>query len=156
MCGRIKTSPKFVARTAFESEIEFLAVVKSKLDDASGMTMENHGTAWQLEHSIPRQAYDFDNPEDVRRCWSAENLEAMTPAKNAEKWVYLHDEILAKLGRDRFPVAWNGEFPTEAFKKEFYARVLAEKELAAVEEAGPSEEPQESDSSDESEEESDA
>lgn len=157
MSGDLKTSPTFIARTSFESESEFLSVVKSKLDVASGMTMENHGTVWHLEHSIPRQAYDFDNPEDVRRCWSAENLEAMTPEKNAEKWVYLHDETLAKVGRDRFPVAWNGEFPTEAFKKEFYARVLAEKQLDAVEEAGPSEEAPESDLCDDSmEEESDA
>lgn len=39
-----------------------------------GMTMENYGTVWSIAHKIPQAYYDFDDPEEVRRCNARANL----------------------------------------------------------------------------------
>ena len=41
----------------------------------------------------------------------------MTNAANAEKWASSKTDTDAEAGVECFPVAWNGQFPDEAFKK---------------------------------------
>ena len=127
--GRYMTSPTFIQRTSFDSEAEFLGAVTATFPDDGSMTFDNYGDAWELDHRIPREAYDFGNPEDIRRCWSAKNVQALTPTANMQKSFKLLDDQLLFVGRENFPVAWNNEFPTEPLKEEFYRRVKAEKEV---------------------------
>ena len=124
--GSIQTSPTFVQRTGFESAEDFLSVVYETFVTGV-MTFSNHGTAWHLDHKIPREAYDFDNPVDIKRCWSAKNVHAMTPAANMEKSWKLIDQYVAEAGVENFPVAWQGKFPDNDFKIAHAAKMMAQK-----------------------------
>jgi hypothetical protein len=136
--GRIMTSPTFIARTGFASETEFLSAVEATF--APGMTFANHGTVWELDHKIPREAYDFDDPEDVKRCWSPKNVHALTKAANMEKSWKLVDQYILEAGLECLPVAWNGKFPDTDFKIAHAAKMTARKILddEAAEEEQPS------------------
>lgn len=123
LSGRRETSPTFLDSTGFASEAEFRSVVESSFKD--GMSWENYGVAWHIDHKIPRQAYDLDNPEDVKRCWSPRNVEALTPEANLSKSWKLVDQSLAESGVENFPVSWNGVFPDQDFKNEHAARMMA-------------------------------
>jgi len=131
--GRFKTSPTFLERTSFTSEAQYLSVLEATF--APGMTFSNHGPVWETEHKIPREAYDFDDPEDVKRCWSAKNVHAMTVADNLEKSWKLLDEYITAVGVENFPKAWNGQFPDAAFKTTHNAKMMAWKMLADEEAA---------------------
>lgn len=57
------------------------------------MTLENQGvrrcgddynTKWHIGHRIPRAVFDSANIEDMRRCWSRENLYAQCARTNVE------------------------------------------------------------------------
>ena len=132
--GSIETSPTFVARTGFASEVEFLAAVKATF--APGMTLDNHGVVWELDHKIPREAYDFDDPEDVKRCWSAPNVHALTPEANKEKSWKLVDQYVVEAGIERFPASWNLKWPDHDFKVEHAAKMMMRKILEDEENAG--------------------
>jgi hypothetical protein len=125
--GSQKTSPSFIERTGFASEAAFLAAVEATF--APGMTFANNGTVWELDHKIPREAYDFDDPEDVRRSWSPKNVHALTKAANLEKSWKLIDQYVAEAGVETFPVAWNGKFPDADFKNAHAAKMMAWKIL---------------------------
>jgi hypothetical protein len=136
--GRIKTSPTFVERTGFASEAEFLAAVEATFQP--GMTFANNGTVWELDHNVPREAYDFDDPEDIKRCWSPKNVHALTCSANAEKSWKLIDQYILEAGLECLPVAWNGKFPDNDFKIAHDANMTARKILddEAAEEEQPS------------------
>ena len=130
-----KTSPTFLERTGFASEQEFFDAVEATFHLVPGAKWDNYGTVWQLDHKIPREAYDFNNPEDIKRCWSAKNVHAMTPEANKEKSWKLEDRYIAEAGVECYPLAWDGKAPDEAFKKAHTEKMLAPKSV----EAGPSE-----------------
>jgi len=136
--GQINTSPTFLERTSFESEKEFINVLEATF--APGMTRANHGTAWQVEHKIPRDAYDFDDPEDIKRCWSIKNVHTMTPEANTKKSWKLLDEYITAAGFENFPKAWNGKFPDAAFKAAHNAKMMAQKAIDDEPEEEPPEE----------------
>jgi len=125
--GRHMTSPKFLQRTSFASEQEFFDVLEATFTPV--MNFKNHGAVWEVEHKIPREAYDFDDPEDVKCCWSAKNVHAMTVVGNDEKSWKLVDEYIAAAGVENFPKAWNGQFPDAAFKAAHNAKMVAHKAL---------------------------
>ncbi len=125
--GRCMTSPKFLQRTSFASEQEFFDVLEATF--ASGMDFKNHGAVWEVEHKIPREAYDFDDPEDVKRCWSVKNVHVMTVAANDGKSWKLIDEYITSAGVENFPKAWNNKFPDAAFKAAHNAKMLAQKAI---------------------------
>ena len=127
LLGRGETSPKFIKRTSFTSEVQYLGVVKATF--APGMNFANHGTVWELDHKIPREAYNFEDPEDAKRCWSVKNVHAMTVADNKAKHWYLVDEYITAAGVENFPKAWNGKFPDAAFKADHNAKMLAQKAI---------------------------
>jgi len=125
--GRSMTSPTFLERSSFTSEVQFFEVLEATF--APGMTLANHGPVWEVEHKIPREAYDFDDPEDVKRCWSVKNVHTMTPTANKEKHWKLIDEYITAAGVENFPKAWNGQFPDAQFKAAHAAKMLAQKAI---------------------------
>jgi hypothetical protein len=143
--GRLKTSPTFVERTGFASEAAFLSSVEATF--APGMTFANHSPVWELDHKIPREAYDFDDPEDVRRCWSPKNVHALTRSANAEKSWKLVDQYIFEAGVECLPVAWNDRLPDADFKNAHAAKMLARKILQDEAAAEVEEEEQPSSSS---------
>lgn len=52
-----------------------------------GMTWENHGSYWHIDHKIPIVAFNFKTASDIdfKRCWSLNNLQPLPATKNLKK-----------------------------------------------------------------------
>lgn len=52
-----------------------------------GMTWENYGSYWQIDHIIPIAAFNFATPEDIdfKRCWALKNLRPLEAKENMRK-----------------------------------------------------------------------
>lgn len=51
-----------------------------------GMTWENYGIdGWHLDHIIPTNAFNHDNPSHVRWCWNYKNLRPLWGDENGQK-----------------------------------------------------------------------
>lgn len=52
-----------------------------------GMSWDNHGTFWHIDHRIPISVFNYKVPEDFdfARCWSLENLRPLEASKNISK-----------------------------------------------------------------------
>ena len=52
-----------------------------------GMTWENQGTCWQIDHKIPKAVFNFERPEDLdfKKCWALKNLQPMEARQNQSK-----------------------------------------------------------------------
>lgn len=121
-------SPAFVARTAFNSASEFVQHLERNLVILNpNWTMGDRGTLWEPDHKIPIEAYDFSNPEDVKRCWSPANMHCMTVHDNREKRWKIIDAFCNDAAS--FPTAWNGLIPSDEEKEVFYAKCQEKYEL---------------------------
>lgn len=63
---------------------------------------------WTVDHHIPRSAYNHNDPEDVKRCWSPANMHPMGPKANKEKWNKILSEHVAQVPTEFYPKAWAG------------------------------------------------
>lgn len=61
-----------------------------------GMTWENYGTVWEIDHKMPIAAFNFDSPEHVefRLCWSLENLQPLGVSENRSKGAKIEKQYL--------------------------------------------------------------
>lgn len=52
-----------------------------------GMTWENYGSYWEIDHIVPVAVFNFGKPEDLdfRLCWSLKNLQPLEARENREK-----------------------------------------------------------------------
>jgi hypothetical protein len=59
--------------------------LESKFKD--GMTWENYGPVWHIDHIVPDALFEYSNYEDdaFKRCWSLENLQPMFASENIRK-----------------------------------------------------------------------
>jgi hypothetical protein len=50
----------------------------------AGMTWENHGAFWHIDHKIPIAAFNYSTPDDLdfRRCWALKNLQPLKVKEN--------------------------------------------------------------------------
>ena len=110
----------FVRSTGFASSAAYRAALRSTLRDS--MTLANYGVVWQVDHKIPQQAYDFNDPIDVRRCWSPSNVHALTKEENTEKSWKIIDAMCEEVGEACYPVAWGGRIPNDDEKEALHAR----------------------------------
>ena len=53
----------------------------------NGMTWENYGSYWHIDHKIPRRVFNFADPfhHDFKRCWALENLQPLRRIDNLQK-----------------------------------------------------------------------
>jgi len=65
----------------------------------SGMTWENYGSHWQIDHKIPVAVFNFETPEDIdfHRCWSLKNLQPLESIQNASKGAILYRDFQPSL-----------------------------------------------------------
>lgn len=72
-----------------------------------GMTWENYGSYWHIDHIIPLSALNFEKPEDIdfKRAWALKNLRPLTKVEN-----------LSKGSRPLFPVQRSFVFPLRECK----------------------------------------
>lgn len=82
-----------------------------------GMSWENYGyrggdykMGWDVDHTIPKSAYDHSDPEETRKAWDLRNLKPMWHAKNLQKTNRLWGwkDVPAEL----WPKSWGGNPPT--------------------------------------------
>lgn len=65
-------------------DIDFLKeYLSSKFKN--GMTWENHGTVWHIDHIIPCVSFDFNCEEDLKKCWHYTNLQPLYALENLIK-----------------------------------------------------------------------
>lgn len=52
-----------------------------------GMSWDNYGTVWEIDHKIPVAVFNFEKPEDIdfRLCWSLKNLQPLPVSENRRK-----------------------------------------------------------------------
>lgn len=92
-------SPLVCAHTSFD-EVSLRAHFQHAIGE--------HGKDWTVEHYIPRSAYDHNDPEDVKRCWSPANMHTMTSKGNKEKGHSILEEFVSQVPVEFFPKAWQG------------------------------------------------
>lgn len=51
----------------------------------SEMNWENYGTYWDIDHIVPQCLFDFTDIDQVRICWSEENIRPTIKEENARK-----------------------------------------------------------------------
>eukprot|EP00966_Prymnesium_polylepis_P041148 954741-Prymnesium_polylepis.1 len=112
---------KFVVNSSFKNLKAVMYHFKSLLPD--GVTMEDYGKKWEVEHKIPMWCYNHKNMDDVKRCWSLANLHIMKPSENQEKGWAIHDEFVKDVDPMFRPLLFESEIPTEHQKCARYACV---------------------------------
>jgi hypothetical protein len=52
-----------------------------------GMTWDNYGTVWSIDHKIPISVFNFEKPDDIdfHLCWSLKNLQPLEVKANSSK-----------------------------------------------------------------------
>lgn len=51
-----------------------------------GMTLENYGDVWHIDHVIPCSKFDLSKQEDIDKCFSWQNLRPYLAHKNIQKY----------------------------------------------------------------------
>lgn len=50
-----------------------------------GMTWENHGSGWHIDHIVPCAAFDFTQPDQILQCFHYTNLQPLWAHENLSK-----------------------------------------------------------------------
>lgn len=108
LSGSRKTSSVVFNRTEFKTSKQLSDHLKSTFPPGSQFSMENYGVAWEVDHKIPRSAYDHDDDDDTKRCWSAANMWACTPKTNKAKNDDIDIELASTVPQQFWPKAWQG------------------------------------------------
>ena len=142
LSGHTENSPTFLTRTGWESTA-FRSHVLASVPPGSGFTMANYGRkdgVWEIDLRIPQEAYNFDDPNDILRCWNPRNVRGISEWENKRKGMTLLDDQVAYVGADCFPASWHGEVPSEEERQAFYQRVKTRQEVQAEQEEDEDEE----------------
>jgi hypothetical protein len=62
---------------------DFLIYLESKFEP--GMSLENYGKVWHIDHIMPCAIFDLAKPEHQKRCFHFSNLQPMFAHKNLKK-----------------------------------------------------------------------
>ena len=115
--GTRSTSRTLYSYTEFADAEDFVAHMATRVRE--GMTMENYGEVWHVEHRIAK-CWFSDDPEDVRRCWSYANIDAEFGEENLKKSCKIIDHLCVEVGQQYWPLSWNGRLPTAEEKIGMY------------------------------------
>lgn len=66
---------------------------------------------WNIDHIIPRCQYDHSDPEDVKNCWSPENMRSLLREENDKKSKKIVPSLVATVPVRVWPRAWGGVMP---------------------------------------------
>jgi hypothetical protein len=50
-----------------------------------GMTWDNHGSYWEIDHIRPKSWFDQNDPEQFKACWGLNNLQPLKKSLNRSK-----------------------------------------------------------------------
>jgi hypothetical protein len=62
-----------------------------------GMTWENYGSRWHIDHKLPCAAFNHSNPVELMACWHFKNLQALWAAENIIK-----KDFFSPVQKDRY------------------------------------------------------
>jgi len=64
-----------------------MAELKTHLESkfVFGMTWENYGTKWHIDHIIPCKHFDHADPKQVEQCWHWTNMQPLWARENCQK-----------------------------------------------------------------------
>jgi hypothetical protein len=62
-----------------------------------GMTWENYGTHWHVDHILPCSSFDHTDPAQVKQCWHWTNLRPLEAPKNLAKGAKIKEPQLSLL-----------------------------------------------------------
>jgi hypothetical protein len=65
-----------------------------------GMSWENHGASFHVDHIKPCALFDLTNPEEQKKCFHYTNLQPLTPTQNISQ--------KDKYNREQDPRTWTG------------------------------------------------
>jgi len=73
-------------KKSFSLKIEKEALVKHlEAQFLPGMSWDNHGTVWHIDHKIPCIEFDLTDPQQVAQCFSFDNLRPLWAKENLRK-----------------------------------------------------------------------
>jgi hypothetical protein len=75
-----------IDKTGFKNHIDKYLI--------EGMTKENFGELWGLDHIVPIQLFDFDNVDDFSLCYNYNNIIPMFNSDNRLKGASVHFSLL--------------------------------------------------------------
>lgn len=82
------------------------AYIEGKFLD--GMTWENRGSGencWQLDHKIPQCEFDFNDEEEIKKCWNYKNLQPIwVKAHKQKRTSILTEEEIDELNNNNTPI----------------------------------------------------
>lgn len=80
----VKASRSWRSLTGFTSD-ELMAHLEKQFRD--GMTWDNYGSYWHLDHIKPVASFVFSVPEDAgfKKCWALSNLQPLQAVENHKK-----------------------------------------------------------------------
>jgi hypothetical protein len=82
-CIRRKRKPKKLLLYLGCNYKQYVAWMEYQLYD--GMTLENYGGFWHIDHCRPCKLYNFSNIEDIGKCFNWINLRPYLSLKNLQK-----------------------------------------------------------------------
>ena len=118
LSGSMKNSALVKRVTAFRNGASFKRHIRTTF--AGNMSVQNYGTSdgsWQVGHKIAVAMYDHENAEDVRRCWSPENMFAQDSKENRLLGVKLPNENDLLALRTIWPKGWKDVPLNQASRK---------------------------------------
>jgi hypothetical protein len=84
--GNAGVKPRLAKRTTqlIGCSMEYLReYIESKFQ--RGMTWENHGSGWHIDHIVPCAAFDFTQPDQILQCFHYTNLQPLWAHENLSK-----------------------------------------------------------------------
>jgi len=67
---------------------------------------------YHIDHKIPVSAYNLNDKNEIKNCWSPLNLQWLSASKNSSKGNKLIVELIKTLPKEIYPKSWNGVIPT--------------------------------------------
>lgn len=113
--GTRNTSRTLYSYTEFVDAQDFLAHLEPLVEKREGMTMENYGTVWHVDHRIAKCWYSGDE-DDMKRCWSRPNIAPEFAVDNLIKNRTIIDKVCIEVGAAYWPKSWEGKIPDSATK----------------------------------------
>jgi hypothetical protein len=91
MVKNLRSRLSSIMRGKSKNTMDFIGCDKGHLNRhmevqfKKGMTWQNYGKVWVVDHHIPISAFDYDNPKEVDACWHFSNLKPMWVKENMSK-----------------------------------------------------------------------
>lgn len=88
---RIKDSVRSVGALKSSNSVELVGcswvALRSHLENqfTDGMSWDNYGTAWHIDHIIPCAKFDLTKPEEQKACFHYSNLRPLCAKKNKQE-----------------------------------------------------------------------